>query len=67
MKILVDQRTFRLPEGINDVLDRAAQELRIKPSDYCRSAILEKLRSDGFLDTGKRLHASLIALGRGAR
>lgn len=67
MKILVDQRALRLPEGINDVLNRAAQELRIKPSDYCRSAILDKLRSDGFLDTGKKLHASFMALGMGPR
>lgn len=63
MQVLIEQKNLRFPEGTKTILNRAADELRIKPSDYIRSAVLDRLAEDGFLTMGRRLNASLKAMG----
>lgn len=63
MQVLIEQKNLRFPEGTNTVLNRAAEELCIKPSDYIRSAVLDRLAEDGFLTINRRLNASLKAMG----
>jgi hypothetical protein len=62
MQVLIEQKNLRFPEGTKTILNRAAEELRMKPSDYIRSAVLDRLRDDGFLTVGRRLNASMKAV-----
>lgn len=64
MKILNERIGILLPDGTRNILDRAANELRVRQSDYVRAAITNQLQADGFLNTGRKLTAKLKSFGR---
>lgn len=67
MKLMNERTYVRLPDGSLEILSRIAAEFKVKPSDYIRTAIANQFEADGFLETGRRIGASLKALGKVAR
>jgi Mn-dependent DtxR family transcriptional regulator len=67
MKLMNERTYVRLPDGALEIFGRIAAEFKVKPSEYIRTAIVNQFEADGFLETGRRIGASLKALGKASR